>query len=341
MLPRKSSTHREPPSLPGSGAPQRLGRRCVIKPKRGCEFVAAAIFIDERSLACEGFGVGRGGVDQFCQGLRARLSLGSRFGIVGKVGELVGVVGQVAELGRKILVVHVLPLARAAREDELMSSVHDLISSAVAETTASLSRAGDWLSGEQRLAAAREARDARTNKLDKARRQALSPNAVDGGHRATDQLSAEAMEVVHRVSSDPGRLTRAWADEMISSLGEETYTELVGIAACTAAVDMFAWATEGSDAELREPTDGSPTRVRPDDVGDVGAWVSQQLGAPLANVTRSLSLVPTTNAAWIGLVQALYSRGPEFLELEWSRALSRPQVELVAARTTAELECFY
>ena len=79
----------------------------------------------------------------------------------------------------------------------------------------------------------------------------------------------------------------------------------------------------------------------PDDVGDVGAWVAQTTGNTMANVSRSLSLVPQTNRVWVGMVQAMYSRGSEFLDLEWNRALSRPQVELVAARSTAELECFY
>ena len=222
-----------------------------------------------------------------------------------------------------------------------MTNVKQMISSAVDNAAASLSQPGDWLTGEQRRAAALEARNARTNELDQRRRQALSPNTVEGHHAATDVLSAEAMEVVHRIASDPGRLTRAWADEMMATLGEETYTELVGIAACTATLDMFAWATKDSDTELAEPSAGSPAEERPDTVGEVGAWVSQTVDGAMANVSRSLSLVPVTNEAWIGLVQAMYSRGPGFLDLEWERALSRPQVELVAARTTAELECFY
>ena len=222
-----------------------------------------------------------------------------------------------------------------------MTNVKQMISSAVDNAAASLSQPGDWLTGEQRRAAALEARNARTNELDQRRRQALSPNAVEGHHAATDVLSAEAMEVVHRIASDPGRLTRAWADEMMATLGEETYTELVGIAACTATLDMFAWATKDSDTEIAEPSAGSPAEERPDTVGEVGAWVSQTVDGAMANVSRSLSLVPVTNEAWIGLVQAMYSRGPGFLDLEWERALSRPQVELVAARTTAELECFY
>jgi len=222
-----------------------------------------------------------------------------------------------------------------------MGNAEELITAALDDAAESLVGPGDWLTGSQRRAAALEARDARTNELDQQRRDALSPNAVPGGHEATAELQAEAVEVIHRVASDPGRLTQAWADEMMTVLGEETYTELVGIAACTAVLDMFAWAMTGDDGQLGDNTAGSPANERPDDVGDVGAWVSQTTGTGMANVSRSLSLVPVTNRAWVGLVQALYSRGPEFLDLSWDRALSRPQVELVAARTTAELECFY
>ena len=222
-----------------------------------------------------------------------------------------------------------------------MGNAEELITAALDDAAESLVGPGDWLTGSQRRAAALEARDARTNELDQQRRDALSPNAGPGGHEATAELQAEAVEVIHRVASDPGRLTQVWADEMMTVLGEETYTELVGIAACTAVLDMFAWAMTGDDGQLGDNTAGSPANERPDDVGDVGAWVSQTTGTGMANVSRSLSLVPVTNRAWVGLVQALYSRGPEFLDLSWDRALSRPQVELVAARTTAELECFY
>ena len=58
-------------------------------------------------------------------------------------------------------------------------------------------------------------------------------------------------------------------------------------------------------------------------------------------MTRTLSLVPHTNLTWRRLVDSHYSRGPEFIDLSWHRPLSRPQAELVAARTTTFNECFY
>ena len=59
------------------------------------------------------------------------------------------------------------------------------------------------------------------------------------------------------------------------------------------------------------------------------------------NVAKSLSVAPTPNLMRLGLVRALYS-GTRFADLRWDDgALDRPQVELVAARTSALNECFY
>jgi hypothetical protein len=181
------------------------------------------------------------------------------------------------------------------------ATAEDTVRSAIKFARSALVEPGDWLTGSQRRAAWIECRDARSNELDRARKAAHSPNAVDGAHGATEDLSAEAVEVLHRVTSDPGRLTRAWADKVMETLGDAAYTELVGIAAIAASIDMF----------------------------------------DTANVSRTLSLVPVTNHAWRKIVDGLYSRGAEFTNLTRERALTRPQVELVAARTTAELECFY
>jgi hypothetical protein len=44
----------------------------------------------------------------------------------------------------------------------------------------------------------------------------------------------------------------------------------------------------------------------------------------------------------MGIVMSMYSGGQQFEQMIWRhRALSRPQVELVAARTSAVNECFY
>lgn len=215
------------------------------------------------------------------------------------------------------------------------------VSAAQEHAVESVASAGDWLTGAQRIDVWRQARESRTDPLDQARRRAVTPHAVEGAHAATEFLSAEAVDVVRRTASDPGRLTRAWAQPHIDELGEETYTELIGVTAIVHVVDRFDRAMGRRERPLPGERPSAPARIRPDDVGDVGAWVSQSVGPTRANVSRTLSLVPRTNDAWRRLVDSHYSRGAEFVNLRWEVPLSRPQTELVATRTTTLSQCFY
>ena len=59
------------------------------------------------------------------------------------------------------------------------------------------------------------------------------------------------------------------------------------------------------------------------------------------NVSRALSLRPDDNMMFHALVGSMYALS-DFQDLVWEdRPLSRPQVELVAARVSAINECFY
>jgi GH24 family phage-related lysozyme (muramidase) len=218
----------------------------------------------------------------------------------------------------------------------------DPIADTLLQAREDLAVAGDWLTAKQRLEVWRHTRESRSNELDARRREALSPYSIPDMHPAGQTLSTTAIDVVHRLASDSGRLTRSWADQAMTELGEETYTELVGVSAIASVVDVYAVAVGEALVQLPSPTSSSePAKLRPTTVGDVGAWVSQSVEGARANVSRSLSLVPITDQTWRSLVDTLYSHGEEFYELEWDRALNRAQVELVAARTTSLLECFY
>ena len=106
-------------------------------------------------------------------------------------------------------------------------------------------------------------------------------------------------------------------------------------------IDVYSRSAGEREHELLPPIDGPPAAERPDDVGDVGAFIPMTETKLLANVSRSLSLVPRTNATWRALVTESYSRGPQMLELTWDRALTRPQVELIAAQVSRLQDCFY
>jgi hypothetical protein len=210
-----------------------------------------------------------------------------------------------------------------------------------AQVLAELASPGDWWDAPARRAAIEEARAARSCASCEAQRAVLSPEAIADGHGSRELLSDAAVEVIHRVVNDPGRLTRRWADSQIAALGDAVYAELVAVTAIIVAIDMYARSIGAPQPVLCEPADGVPAGERPDGLGDVGAWIPMTEQKMLANVSRALSLVPRTNTTWRTLVNESYSRGPQMLALTWERALSRPQIELVAARVSQLNDCFY
>ena len=215
-----------------------------------------------------------------------------------------------------------------------VTSLHDRV-------LADLASPGDWWDASSRRAAIDEARAARSCGVCRARREALTPEAVGERHESHDVLSDAAVEVIHRVVNDSGRLTRRWADSQIAALGDAVYAELVAVTAIIVAIDMCARSIGMPPPALPAPIDGAPARERPAGLGDVGAWIPMTEQKLMANVSRALSLVPRTNTTWRALVNDSYSRGPQMLALTWVRALSRPQVELVAARVSQLNGCFY
>ena len=216
----------------------------------------------------------------------------------------------------------------------------DGVASLHAEILAELASVGDWWDAPTRRAVLEEARAARSCQLCEARSGTLSPEAT-GAHGSCGLLSAASVEVIHRVVNDSGRLTRRWADAQIAAVGDAGYAELVAVTAIIVAIDEYARSIGVAPPELREPLDGAPARERPTGLGDVGAWIPMTERKVLANVSRALSLVPLTNTTWRTLINDSYSRGPQMLALTWERALSRPQVELLAARVSQLNECFY
>ena len=207
-----------------------------------------------------------------------------------------------------------------------------------------LGECGTWWSGVERVAILAESRAAEACGLCRDRAEAVSPNAVSGTHDSSPSgalLPEDAVDAVHRITTDPGRLTRSWVQTTCASIGEERYVELAAMIATRFAIDGFAFALGAGLRPLPEPGGGEPTRVRPDDVGDVGAFVSQSIDKRLANVSRAASLVPDTAAIWQSVVTQQYSRGGEFAQLVWDRPLARPQVEVIAATVSRLNECFY
>lgn len=235
-------------------------------------------------------------------------------------------------------------------------TVRSDITAAQQEAWQAIGQPGSWWTGAQRVAIAAEVRNAPNCKLCRARKEALSPYAIEGGHDSVTDLPAAAIDVIHRVITDPGRLTRSWFDSVVEGgLSDAEYVEIAIVSVLTVAVDTFARAIGSLPWGLPEAVDGEPTRIRPEGLADEGAYVptipsggagpaEADLYNPFgANIYRSISLVPDQARLFYAILRAQYLPSQDVAnpESNGGRAISRPQIELIAARVSALNGCFY
>ncbi len=241
--------------------------------------------------------------------------------------------------------------------DHLPWPVREEVAQAHRRQWARLAEPGTWLTGAERVAVAAEARHALSCELCRARKAALSPFAVDGEHDSLGQLPAVMVEQIHRIRTDPGRLSRAWYDGVIAEgVRPERYVETVGVVVHTVAVDTFCRGLGIELWPLPDPVDGAPSRLRPPAEPDI-AWVPTLNPADVAgtewdnfyggrpaaaHIHQAMSLVPAEVRGFFDLatVQYLSSREMRDFDNEF-RAISHDQIELVAGRVSALNQCVY
>jgi hypothetical protein len=222
----------------------------------------------------------------------------------------------------------------------------------------SLAAPGTWWTGAERIAIAREVRAARRCAWCAVRKAALSPYAMTGAHDTASDLPAVVVDAIHRVVTDPGRLSRRWADEVFAGgVIDAQLVELVSVVCIVMLVDGFARAIGADPPELPAPRAGEPSRVRPPEAVDEGYFVPTipyavgarpelalfDPGAFVPNVGRGLSLVPAAVRTARDLMAAHYMTYAQ-VATDWEapdRPIDRSQIELVAARTSAKNDCFY
>lgn len=235
--------------------------------------------------------------------------------------------------------------------------VRDDLAAAHARAWAALARSGTWWTGEERIAIAAETRAAAACTLCRERKAALSPYTVAGTHDGPGRLPVPAVDAVHRITTDPGRLTRAWFDTLRpGGLDDPAYVELLGVVTTVLGTDSFCRAIGVPVHALPAPEPGSPSRRRPAAARDEGAWVPTIPGGAatgadadlyadvpgrVPNVVRALSLVPDALRTLKDLGAAHYVPFAEVPVVTRGRAIDRAQMELVAARVSALRECFY
>jgi hypothetical protein len=206
------------------------------------------------------------------------------------------------------------------------------------------------------VAIAAEARHAWQCPLCRARQSALTPAAVEGEHDHLHTLPEAAVEVIHRVITDPGRLSRQWFDRILAAgLTAEQYVEIIGTLVALISIDRFCLGIGVPLHELPRPLAGAPSHYRPEGLTTGEAWVPMLAPdhatgpehdlferRPAGNVTRAMSLVPDEVRTLIDLSAVHYLRTSQVRDPSASAGtLNRMQMELVAARVSAARQCFY
>ena len=220
-----------------------------------------------------------------------------------------------------------------------------------------LARPGTWWSGAERVAIAAEVRSAAQCPLCRERKAALSPAGVTGEHASRGALPEVAVEVIHRVTTDPAQLSKAWFEKcQAGGLGDTHYVEMIGVIVTIVSIDDFCRGLGLAPHPLPDAIPGEPSRRRPPGALPEDAWVPmirerRATGAEAdlyegrrttGNVIRALSLVPDEVRGLMDLSAAHYLSPAVMLDLRrGTPALDRRQVELIAGRVSALNECFY
>ena len=210
---------------------------------------------------------------------------------------------------------------------------------------AEIAQPGVSWTGADRVAIVAEARAALDCKLCTARKSALSPNAAQGEHDAASTLSAPIVDAIHRLRTDPQRLTRSWFDSLIPvQLSQPAYAELVSLVCSSVIIDTQHNALGLPAASLPDPVEGEPGGELLEGTVDIGAWLPvmdteadlADTGLPtVPNIARALTLVPRAAALFFGAFR------PHYRLKDLHLAISQAQAEFVASRVSSLNQCFY
>ena len=230
-------------------------------------------------------------------------------------------------------------------------------SAGLAQAWDQLGRAGGWYTGSERVAIARQTRVARECGLCAERKAALSPYAVSGEH-ADDSgpLSGPTVDVIHRIATDPGRLSKRWYVELTDAgMRAEELVEITSIVGLTTIADTLARALSRPERPLPAAQKGEPHRrtvsgttierawvpmVEPESAEGMVKMMYDNLQAEIGfvfNVARALTSVPEAVRDFFAAFLPNYAtHGPVA-----PGGLDRSQVELLTSSTSAWNDCFY
>lgn len=220
-----------------------------------------------------------------------------------------------------------------------------------------LAAPGSWWTGAERVAIARESRNALSCQYCTQRKLALSPYTFEGSHQHGDGLPESAVDAAHRIITDQSRITRDFVDDnALNGLSKAAYVELVGITVAVFSIDEFHRALGLEIEVLPEPIPGEISRYTPamlsEDIGfvptvppagNIGKESDLWSTGRSANVVRALTLVPDAMRDWreLGGAQYLSFQAMGNFGQDEARSINRMQIELIAGRVSSINECFY
>lgn len=221
-----------------------------------------------------------------------------------------------------------------------------------ADELQSYSVPGTWCNAAERTALAAEARKARVA-------AGIQESCGDEQLTENPDLHEPARQLARDVALGGATIDRNYcAATQAAGVTEGAYVEIVGLVARLAHLDVFARGIGVSARALGRPVDDrAATFERPSVAKNEGFFTATVPNAPAggelaktlygkhqaANILRSLSLVPDEARRLNRVMDEEYFSMETIFDLTHSshEALSRPQIELVAARVSALNQCFY
>ena len=227
----------------------------------------------------------------------------------------------------------------------------------------SIASPGTTLLATQRCAIVSEVRAAISCSFCMERKQAIAPAQVEGRHSSPSLraglLTEAEVEIVHKIVTDPGRVTKTWVDQQLASgISDSAYVEIASLVCLILVVDTFRKGVDLSTLTEPDPLPGDPSGYRPPSATDEGAFVpmipvngldedTSDLFNPRAfvpNVQRAFSLVPDSTRLANQLMQSHYldyQSVTQYTDDDHDRSISKAQMELVATQVSLYNDCFY
>lgn len=154
-----------------------------------------------------------------------------------------------------------------------------------------------------------------------------------------------ALDVAHRLARHAGTITEQWYEQMVAEgLHPLQWVEIVGVVVSVLPPVAFARAIGAPLPALPAPAPGAPTGHEAHELAPATLnWVPVAAPADqVASVVQALSALPDEWHNLWRLAEAQYMSDRQMDDPLWNRGtLSRPQMELVAARLSLIRECFF